>query len=159
MGNTQITAEPGMPQIIITREFDAPRDLVFRAHTDPDLLVQWLGPRDLTLAIDHYHVRDGGKWRYVSKDAAGNEYGFHGVFHGTPSPDGIVQTSEFEGWPGRVALDTLTLRERDGKTLLRSVSSFQSVEDRDGMVAADMERGVRDSDERLGELLAKLQAG
>jgi uncharacterized protein YndB with AHSA1/START domain len=159
MGNTQITAEPGMPQIIITREFDAPRDLVFRAHTDPELLAQWLGPRDLTMTVDQYDVRDGGKWRYVSKDSAGNEYGFHGVFHGTPSPDGIVQTFEFEGVPGHVALDTLTLQERDGKTLLRSVSSFQSVEDRDGMVASDMERGVRESDERLGELLAKLQAG
>ena len=144
---------------MITREFDAPRDLVFRAHTDPELLAQWLGPRDLTMTVDHYDVRDGGKWRYVSKDAAGSEYGFHGVFHGTPSPDGIVQTFEFEGVPGHVSLDTLTLQERDGKTLLRSVSSFQSVEDRDAMVASDMERGVRDSGERLEELLAKLQAG
>ena len=159
MVKTQIIAEPGMPQIIITREFDAPRDLVFRAHTDPELLAQWLGPRDLTMTVDHYDVRDGGKWRYVSKDAAGSEYGFHGVFHGTPSPDGIVQTFEFEGVPGHVSLDTLTLQERDGKTLLRSVSSFQSVEDRDAMVASDMERGVRDSGERLEELLAKLQAG
>ena len=100
MGKTQITAEPGMPQIIVTREFDAPRDLLFRAHTDPELLAQWLGPRDLTMTVDQYDVRDGGKWRYVSTDAAGNEYGFHGVFHGNPSPDGIVQTFEFEGWPG-----------------------------------------------------------
>ncbi|MDX6427872.1 MAG: hypothetical protein QOE54_238 [Streptosporangiaceae bacterium] len=66
-----------MPQIVITREFDAPRDLVFHAYTDPELLVQWLGPRDLTMTIDQYDVRDGGKWRYVSKDAEGNEYGFH----------------------------------------------------------------------------------
>jgi len=159
MGNTQITAEPGMPQIIITREFDAPRDLVFRAHTDPDLLVQWLGPRALTMTVDHYDVRDGGKWRYVHKDAQGNEYGFHGVFHGTPTPDSMVQTFEFEGVPGHVSLDTTTLQEHDGRTLVRSVSSFQSVEDRDGMIAADMERGVRDSEDRLAELLAKLQAG
>jgi uncharacterized protein YndB with AHSA1/START domain len=159
MSNTQITAEPGMPQIIIEREFDAPRDLVFRAYTDPELVVQWLGPRDLTMKIEEYDVRDGGKWRYISTDADGNEYGFHGVFHGTPSPEGTVQTFEFEGMPGHVAMDTLTLVERDGRTLARTVSSFQSVEDRDGMVASGMERGVRDSDERLGELLAKLQAG
>lgn len=159
MGNTQITAEPGVPQIIITREFDAPRALVFRAYTDPHLLVQWLGPRALTMTVDHYDVRDGGKWRYVHKDAQGNEYGFHGVFHGTPTPDGMVQTFEFEGVPGHVSLDTTTLQEHDGRTLVRSVSSFQSVEDRDGMVASDMERGVRDSDERLEELLTKLQAG
>jgi uncharacterized protein YndB with AHSA1/START domain len=159
MSNTQITAEPGIPQIIIEREFDAPRDLVFRAYTDPELVVQWLGPRDLTMKIEEYDVRDGGKWRYISTDADGNDYGFHGVFHGTPSPEGTVQTFEFEGMPGHVAMDTLTLVERDGRTLVRTVSSFQSVEDRDGMVASGMERGVRDSDERMGELLAKLQAG
>ena len=159
MNRTTITAEPGMPQITITREFDAPRELVFRAHTDPDLLVQWLGPRDLTLTIDRYEVRDGGTWRYVHTDAQGHEYGFHGVFHGTPSPDAIVQTFEFEGVPGHVKLDTITLQqESGGRTLMRTVSSFQSVEDRDGMVAADMERGVRDSAERLAELLARLQA-
>jgi uncharacterized protein YndB with AHSA1/START domain len=159
MTKTQITAEPGIPQIIIEREFDAPRELVFRAYTDPELVVQWLGPRDLKMRIEEYDVRDGGKWRYVSTDADGNEYGFHGVFHGTPSPEGTVQTFEFEGMPGHVAMDTLTLLERDGRTLVRTVSSFQSVQDRDGMVESGMERGVRDSDERLTELLATLQAG
>ncbi|GII53560.1 ATPase [Planotetraspora thailandica] len=159
MANTQITAEPGQSQIIITREFDAPRDLVFRAHTDPDLLVQWLGPRDLKMTIDVFDVRDGGRWRYVSTDAEGNEYGFHGVFHGTPTPDYTVQTFEFEGVPGHVALESLTLEERDGKTFVRTVSTFQSVEDRDGMVASGMEHGVRDSDARLEELLARLQNG
>jgi uncharacterized protein YndB with AHSA1/START domain len=158
MSKTTITAEPGIPQIIITREFDAPRDLVFRAHTDPDLLVQWLGPRDLTTAIDRYEVRDGGTWRYVQTDAEGNTYGFHGVFHGDPSPDAIVQTFEFEGTPGHVCLQTAAFAERDSKTLLRTVSAFQSVEDRDAMVASGMERGVHDSGERLAELLARLQA-
>ncbi|GII30623.1 SRPBCC family protein [Planotetraspora mira] len=157
MVKTQITAEPGTSQIIIEREFDAPRDLVFRAYTDPELLVQWMGPRDLTMKIEEFDVRDGGKWRYISTDADGNDYGFHGVFHGTPSPDATVQTFEFEGVPGHVALEKLTLEEQDGRTLVRTVSSFQSVEDRDGMVASGMERGVRDSDERLEELLARLQ--
>ena len=155
MSKTVITAEPGMPLITITREFDAPRDLVFRAHVDPDLLVQWLGPRDLTTTIDRYDTRDGGTWRYVQKDADGNEYGFHGVFHGIPSPEAIVQTFEFEGVPGHVMLDTTTLEQRDGRTLMRTVSSFQSVEDRDGMIASGMEHGVRDSGDRLEELLAR----
>ena len=155
MNETVITAEPGMPLITITREFDAPRDLVFRAHVDPELLVQWLGPRDLTTTIDRYDARDGGTWRYVQKDADGNEYGFHGVFHGTPSPEAIVQTFEFEGVPGHVMLDTTTLEQRDGRTLMRTVSSFQSVEDRDGMIASGMEHGVRDSGDRLEELLAR----
>jgi uncharacterized protein YndB with AHSA1/START domain len=158
MSKTQITAEPGIPQVIIEREFDAPRDLVFRAFTDPDLIVRWLGPRELSMTIDEYDVRDGGRWRYISTDADGNEYGFHGLFHGTPSPDGTVQTFEFEGMPGHVTLDTMTMEERDGRTLVRTVSSFQSIEDRDGMVASGMEHGVHDSHERLTELLAEMQA-
>lgn len=159
MGRTQITAEPGTSQINITREFDAPRDLVFRAYTDPELLVQWLGPRELTLTVDQYDVRDGGRWRFVHTDAEGNEFGFHGVFHGTPSPDSTVRTFEFEGMPGHVSLEKLTLEERDGRTLARELSSFQSVEDRDGMIASGMERGVTDSNERLAEILATLQSG
>lgn len=156
MGTTRITAEPGIPQIVIEREFDAPRDLLFRAWTDPELLVQWLGPRNLTMRIDRYDVRDGGTWRYVHTDADGNEYGFHGVFHGAPSPDGIVQTFEFEGAPGHVSLDTLTLEERDGKTLARTSSVFQTVEARDAMVESGMEHGIEDGFERLDELIATL---
>jgi uncharacterized protein YndB with AHSA1/START domain len=94
----------------------------------------------------------------MQTDAEGNRYGFHGVFHGDPSPDAIVQTFEFEGAPGHVYLQTVTLAERGGKTLLRMVSAFQSVEDRDAMVASGMERGIHDSGERLAELLARLQA-
>jgi uncharacterized protein YndB with AHSA1/START domain len=158
MNETQITAEPGMSQITVTREFDAPRDLVFRAHTDPELLVQWLGPRDLALTVERYDVRDGGRWRYVHTDREGNTYGFHGVFHGDPSPQVIVQTFEFEGAPVHVKLDTTTLEQSGDKTLARTISAFSSVDDRDAMIAAGMERGVRDSAERLEELLAKLQA-
>ena len=94
----------------------------------------------------------------VQTDAAGHEYGFHGFFHGDPSPEGIVQTFEFEGAPGHVCLQTATLAEHGGTTLVRTVSAFQSVEDRDAMVASGMERGVHDSGERLTELLARLQA-
>lgn len=153
---TRIIAEPGIPQIIIEREFDAPRDLVFRAHTDPELVKQWLGPRNLTMDIDRFEVRDGGIWRYVQRDEQGNEYAFHGVFHGDPSPDSIVQTFEYEGYPGNVALETLTLEERDGKTLLRTNSVFQTLEARDGMLQSGMEHGVNDGYERLDELVVCL---
>ncbi len=156
MTTTQITAEPSVPFIDITREFAAPRELLFRAHTDPELLVQWLGPRGLTMSIDHLDVHHGGTWRYTSRDADGNEYGFHGVFHGTPSPDGIVQTFEFEGAPGHVSLESLTFEDRGGRTLLRSRSVFQSVEDRDQMVESGMEQGVTEGYERLDELIARL---
>jgi len=157
MSKTVITAEPGMPQIIMTREFGAPLDLVFRAYTEPELLTRWLGPRDLVLTVERYDIRDGGRWRYVHTDQAGHDYGFHGVFHGDPSPEAIVQTFEFEGAPGHVKLDSTTLEQRDGATLVRTVSAFTSVADRDAMVASGMERGVRDSAERLDELLATLQ--
>ena len=104
MADTRIIAKPGIPQILITREFAAPPHLLFRAHVDPDLLVRWLGLRDLTMVVDHLDPHDGGTWRYVHRTADGTEFGFHGVFHGTPSPDGIVQTLEFEGAPGHVSL-------------------------------------------------------
>jgi uncharacterized protein YndB with AHSA1/START domain len=156
MTTTKITAEPGLPFIEITREFDAPRDLVFRAHTDPELLVQWLGPRRLAMTVERFEVRDGGTWRYTHHDPDGSEYGFHGVFHGTPSPDGIVQTFEFDGAPGHVSLDRLTLEERDGGTLVRVHSTHESVAARDAMVESGMERGLSEGYERLDELIARL---
>jgi uncharacterized protein YndB with AHSA1/START domain len=156
MAKTRIVAEPGIPQIVISREFDAPRDLLFRAFTDPDLYVQWLGPRSLTMTIDRFEVRDGGGWRYINRDADGNEYAFHGLFHGTPSPDGIVQTFEFEGAPGQVALQMVSFEEHGGKTLLRQNAVFLSVENRDSMIRSGMEYGVNDSMERLEELMARL---
>jgi uncharacterized protein YndB with AHSA1/START domain len=154
---TQIIAESGTPQIVITREFDAPRELLYRAYTDPALLVQWLGPRRMTMTLDRLDARDGGTWRYTHRDPEGNEAAFHGVFHGAPSPDrGIVQTFEFEGAPGHVSLETVTFEERGGKTLLRQNAVFQSTEDRDAMLQSGMESGVNDSMERLDELLARL---
>jgi uncharacterized protein YndB with AHSA1/START domain len=158
MAKTQIVAPPGIPQILITREFAAPRELLFRAHTDPELLVQWLGPRRLTTTVECLDVQHGGTWRYTARDTDGSEYGFRGVFHGTPSPDGIVQTSEFEGVPGHVSLETLNFEERGDKTLIRSNSVYQSVEDRDGMIESGMESGLNEGYERLDELLAKLTA-
>lgn len=156
MANVQIVAEPGVPQVVITREFAAPRELVFRAHIDPELLVQWLGPRRLTMTVERLEPRDGGRWRFIHRDPEGNEYAFRGVYHGTPSVDGIVQTFEFEGAPGHVSLGTATFEERDGKTLLRLNSVYQSVEDRDAEIQSGMEHGVNDGMERLDELLARL---
>jgi uncharacterized protein YndB with AHSA1/START domain len=156
MGKTQITVEPGVPQVIVTREFAAPRDLVFRAYTEPDLLAQWLRPRDVTMTIERYDARDGGTYRYVHTAADGSEYWFHGVFHGDPAPHAIVQTFEYEGAPGQVSLETITLEDRDGTTLVRTVTSFSSVADRDFMIEAGMEHGIRESGEQLDELLTTL---
>lgn len=156
MATTNVTADPGVPFIDITREFDAPPDLVFRAHTDPDLLVQWLGGDKYEMIVDRYDVRDGGTWRYIHRDGQGNDWAFHGVFHGTPTPEGMVQTFEFEGAPGHVSLDTLTLEDLGGRTRVRIHSVHQTVEGRDAMVASGMEAGLSAGYRRLDELIARL---
>lgn len=153
---TLISAPAGMPHMSVRREFAAPRDLVFRAHTDPDLLVQWLGPRELTTTIEHFEPRHGGTWHYTSHDAEGNAYAFQGVFHGNPSPDGYIQTFEYEGMPGHVVLETTTFTEQLGRTLVQVNSVFQSVEDRDGMIESGAEIGINEGYERLDELVARL---
>src|SRR5579871_5622780 len=156
MRKTEITAEPGSHQITITREFDAPPALVFRAYTDPELLPQWLGPRDETMTLIQLENRDGGRWRFIHTDLSGAEYGFHGVMHGTPSLAGIVRTFEYEGNPGHVSLETITFEDLGGSTRIHLDSVFQSVEDRDVMIRNGMEHGVNDSMERLDELFARL---
>lgn len=155
MSLTRITAPPGSNWIVISRRFAAPRDLVFRAYTDPDLLVRWWSTADHVTRIDRHELRDGGRWRYVSTDRDGQEHGFHGVFHGTPGPEGFVQTFEYEGAPGRVSLDTYTFVEHGAETTVESSSVFQSTEDRD-RIARTMEPGVRESAQRLARLLTEL---
>lgn len=156
MSATAISAPQGIPFIDVRRTFEAPRDLVFRAFTEPDLLIQWLGPGKYEMVIDTYDVRAGGSWRYVHRSADGAEYGFHGVFHGEPSPDGFVQTFEFEGAPGHVALDRLELTELDGLTTVHTHSVYQSVEARDAMIENGMADGMNQGFDRLDLLLNRL---
>jgi uncharacterized protein YndB with AHSA1/START domain len=153
----QFTIPEGTQQIDVTKEVDAPRDVVFRAFTEPELLAQWLGPRRLTMEVDQYEVRNGGTWRYIHRDADGTGFGFHGVFHGDPSPDQMIQTFEFEGAPGHVQLDTLRLDELEGgRTRIRMSSVFQTVAGRDAMVASGMREGLTEGFERLDELVGRL---
>ena len=151
--DTEITADPDVPLIRIIREFDAPPEKVFRAHTDPELLVQWLGPRGLEMTVDHFDCRTGGSYRYVhARD--GNEFGFHGCFHEVRPSDVIVQTFTFEGVPDGVALERLVLEDLgDGRTRLIATSLVDSFEARDAMIASGMEDGIREGYERLDELL------
>jgi uncharacterized protein YndB with AHSA1/START domain len=152
---TRIAADPEVPLIRITREFDAPPSKVFRAHTDPDLVVQWLGPRGLEMRIDHYDCRTGGSYRYLHSDANG-EYAFHGSFHEVRPDTLIVQTFTFEGMPDGVALEKLVLEDLgDGRTRLTSTSLCDSFADRDAMLASGMEVGVREGYERLDEVLTR----
>ena len=159
MSKTDVIAEPGKQELFITREFDAPCELVYRAHTDPELFVQWLGPRGYEMVLETFEPYSGGRWRYVHKDQDGNEFGFHGVFHEI-SPERMIQTFEFEGMPesGHVILDTMKLEPLPGdRTRITIQSVYQSVEDRDGMIQSGMETGVNQGYEKLDEVLANLK--
>ncbi len=155
MAKTNVTAEPGTQQITVTRTFDAPRELVFKAYTDPELMPKWLGPRRLTMTIYQMEVRPGGAWRYTHSDENGNEFGFHGVYHDVVPPERVIGTFEFEGAPGHVSLDTGTFEQEDGRTKLTITSVFQSVADRDAALQSGMEEGLTESLDRLEELLAQ----
>ena len=156
MAKLKVVTEPGKHDILMTREFNAPRALVFRALTDPTLILKWWGPDGMTTTIDTMDVRKGGMWRYVQRDADGNEYGFHGVYHEITPPERMIYTFEWEGMPGHVLLETVSLTEQDGKTILTDLMIFQSIEDRDGMVVSGMEEGAAQGWDRLEEVLKTL---
>ena len=155
-----ITAEPGKQELFITREFDAPRELVFRAYTDPEIYAQWLGPNGLTTWFEVFEPVSGGKYKFIQKDKDGNEFSFHGVTHEVLLNERIIGTFEFDGLPdtGHVVLETTRFEVLPGsRTRVSSQSVFQSVSDRDGMVQSGMERGVTEGYERLDEILEKLR--
>jgi uncharacterized protein YndB with AHSA1/START domain len=158
MAKINLVAEPGMHSIVMTREFNAPRELVFRAFTDPTLIPKWWGPKDYTTTVDQMDVRMGGIWRYVQRGANGDEHSFRGVFHEIKSPERLVYTFEWEGLPGHIVLETVTLEDHYGKTTVTALSVFQSVEDRDGMIQSGMEGGATESWDRLEDLLVKGEA-
>ncbi|HVA97074.1 MAG TPA: SRPBCC family protein [Candidatus Acidoferrales bacterium] len=158
---TKITAEPGKQEIIIEREFDAPRDLVFKVTTDPKYLPQWWGRmKGHTTTVDKADVRSGGEWRYIHTDDRGQSIGFHGVYHEILKPSRVIQTFEWEGLPetGHVILETTKFEELPkDRTKITIQQVFQSVNDRDGMVQSGQEGGLKASHEYLEELLATLK--
>lgn len=153
---TTITVDSTVPMIRITRGFDAPVEKVFRAHTDPELVKQWMGPRRLTMGIDHYDVRTGGSYRYVHSGEDGREHWFRGSFHEVRPNELIVQTFTYEPYPDQVALERCIFEDLgNGRTRLVTTSLVDSFEERDAFVASGMESGVREGYERLDELLAR----
>jgi uncharacterized protein YndB with AHSA1/START domain len=156
---TKITAEPGKQELFIEREFEAPRELVFRAFNEPEFLLQWMGPANMDTRIDQFDNRSGGSYRFVNKSPEGGAaFVFTGVIHEVAPPERIIRTFEFEGTPerGRVSLEFLTLAPlpRD-RTRLQIQSIFRSVEDRDGMLQSGMEGGLNEGFSKLDELLSK----
>lgn len=155
MATARVSAVPGTPFLEVERQFEAPRDLVYRAWTDPELVIRWLGPRRLQMRIDYWELGErGGAYRDIHWGESGEEHAFHGQFHRTADPYTLLQTFEYEGAPGHVSLDELRLTEVDGKTVAHLRSVHQSVEARDAMIEAGMSEGLNDGFERLDELLA-----
>jgi len=150
---TQILADPDVPLIRITREFDAPPSKVFRAHTDPELLARWLGPSRHEMRVTAYDCRTGGSFRY-ELSSNGNAFGFHGCFHEVRPDELIVQTFTFEGEPDGVALERMQLEDLGGgRTRLTVTSLVDSFAARDAWLSSGMEEGVREGYERLDALL------
>jgi uncharacterized protein YndB with AHSA1/START domain len=153
---TTFVAEPGSHSLTSTAIQAAPREAVYRAYTDPELLVRFWGPPELSTEVDEFDLRPGGRWRFVHRDEEGNEEAFRGVIHSLVPNEQIIQTFEWEGLPGHVSLQTLTLEDAEGGTKVTQHAVFQSVEDRDGMA----ETGARDfapvGMAQLAEVLADL---
>jgi len=149
-------SEPGPQEIVVSWVFDAPRELVFRAFTDAELVARWWVPADdEELEVEELDPYPGGGWRFLNTDADGNTYSFRGVFHSV-GPGRIVQTFEYGGMPGHVLLETLTFTELDdGRTRLTDSCVFQSVAARDAM-AGGGDGGALDSMRRLAALLRTL---
>lgn len=151
---TRIEVDEKLPLVRIIREFDAPPAKVFRAHTDPELVVLWLGPRSVTMAIDEWDCRNGGSFRYLHR-RGDEEYAFRGCFHDVRPGELIVQTWTWEGMPDGVALEKMRFEDLgDGRTRLVATSLVDSFADRDAMVASGMETGIREGYERLDAVLA-----
>jgi uncharacterized protein YndB with AHSA1/START domain len=153
----KVTAPEGLPFVEFEREFDAPVTAVFRAHKEPELVRQWLGPRRYEMEIESYDFRTGGRYRYIHRNDQGEAYAFNGVFHSIRENEVAIQTFEFEPYPDVVSLDHLIFEDLgEGRTRLRGRSTFPSLEARDGMVSSGMEGGMSEGYQRLDEVLARL---
>jgi uncharacterized protein YndB with AHSA1/START domain len=157
-GNGLDVTTPSDREIVMTRVFDAPRDLVFEAHTSCEHLSNWWGPRKYEFASCEIDFRPGGTWRIVHRAEGEEDQGFRGEFREIVRPERIVWTFEWEGMPGHISVDTLTFEEHDGKTTITARSVFDSVEDRDGMLQSGMEEGAAETYDRLDEYLEVLKA-
>jgi uncharacterized protein YndB with AHSA1/START domain len=146
-------------EIHIERVFDAPRERVFAAYTDPELIPAWWGPEGITTIVDRMDVKAGGAWRFVCRDGDGREDGFRGTYREVSPPERIVQTFEWEGMPGHVAVETAVFEDLGDRTKVTTTSLFHTTEERDGMLSSGMEGGVNQSYARLDALLARLASG
>jgi len=153
---TTVVTTPSEREIVTERVFDAPRDVIFAAFSDPGLIPEWWGPRSVTTVVDRMEPQAGGQWRFLCRDADGREDGFRGTYREVTPPERVVQTFEWEGMPGHVIVETATFEDLGERTRVVTTSLFHTTEERDGMLASGMETGLAESYERLDELLARL---
>lgn len=147
--------KPGEREIHVERIFDAPRERVFAAYVDPELIPQWWGPHGTTTTVDRLDATAGGSWRFVIRNSDGSETGFRGVFREVTPSERLVQTFEWEGMPGHVSVDTASFEDFGERTKVISTSVFHTPEERDGMLESGMERGMNETFSRLDALLAR----
>lgn len=156
MNETTIEAVPDLPVIRITREFDAPAEKVFRAHTDRDLFAQWIGPSSIDTVITEWDARTGGRYAYRNTRAADDlDTGFYGSFHEVRPHERLVQTFTWEGAPDGVSLETMTFEDLPGgRSRIVATSVVETVELRDLILSSGMDVGVNEGYEKLDKLLA-----
>ena len=153
---TTIEADPNVPTIRIIRDFDAPRDRVFRAWVDPELVARWLGPKSSEMRIDQWNAHTGGNYRYAALQDGEEVAAFYGSFHEVRPSERLVQTFTWEGMPDGVSLETMTFEDvGDGRTRTVGLSVVDSFEGRDAIMASGMDVGVNEGYEKLDALLAQ----
>jgi uncharacterized protein YndB with AHSA1/START domain len=151
-----LSVPEGQPYIDFTRDFDAPVEAVFRAHRDPELVAQWLGPNGYRMDVEEYDFRTGGRYRYVHRDPAGGDYWFNGVFHVVRENEFAIQTFEFEGFPDVVSIESIRFEDLgDGRTRLHGHAAYPTQEARDGMAESGMETGMSQGYDRLEALISE----
>jgi uncharacterized protein YndB with AHSA1/START domain len=156
---TAVVTTPTDTQILITREFDAPAHLVFRALTTPELVKRWWNAKRGEVTVAEIDLRVGGRWRYVMVTPDGFEVGFHGEYREIVPNERMVHTEVYEGVPGGdddPAVVTTTLTERDGRTTLAAVIEMSSKEGRDAIIESGMEAGLQDAYDLLEEVAVSL---
>ena len=154
MSNTlKVTAPEGLPFIDTEREFDAPVEAVFKAHQDPALVAQWMGPDGYGMDVTEWDFTSGGRWAFVNIDGD-QEYAFRGTFHTVRENEFAIQTFEFLGYPDVVSIESITFTDLgDGRTRLNAHAVYPTLEARDGMVQSGMEKGMSEGYDRLEKIV------
>jgi len=157
MPKYEIQAEPGSHALAMTATIKGPRKLVFQAYTDPEAIPHWFGLDANCTRVDAMEPRHGGRWRFVETAPDGEEHAFRGVYHDVVPDERIVWTFEYEPWAGHILLEEMLFTDQGDETRIDIRSVFQSVEDRDGMIATGMEEGANQSLNRMEQYVAGLK--